>query len=71
MSARPSSAEEAVSCLMGNDRIQDHESSGTEVLTGVDMSCLMHLEGLIRRQNKAMRVMHLAEILVESTEAAV
>lgn len=59
-------AEEAISCLMGNDRVQDHESSGTEVLTGVDMSCLMQLEGLIRRQRKPLRVMHLAEILVES-----
>jgi L-lactate dehydrogenase complex protein LldE len=27
------------------------------------MSCLMHLEGLIRRQKKPIRVMHLAEIL--------
>ena len=59
-------AEEAISCLMGNDRIQDHESSGTEVLTGVDMSCLMHMEGLIRRQRKPLRIMHIAEILVES-----
>lgn len=59
-------AEEAISCMMGNDRIDDHETSGTEVLTGVDMSCLMHLEGLVRRQRKPMRVMHLAEILVES-----
>ena len=59
-------SEEAVSCLMGNDRIRDHEAAGTEVLTGVDMSCLMHLDGLIRRQNKAIRVMHVAEILVAS-----
>ena len=60
--------EEAVSCMMGNDRIQDHETAGAEVITGVDMSCLMHLEGLIRRQNKPLRVMHLAEILVASEE---
>ena len=59
-------AEEAVSCMMGNDRIADHQQAGAEVLTGVDMSCLMHLEGLIRRQNKPLRVMHIAEILAES-----
>ena len=58
--------EEAVSCMMGNDRIRDHEESGTDILTGVDMSCLMHLDGLIRRQRKPIRVMHVAEILVES-----
>jgi L-lactate dehydrogenase complex protein LldE len=56
-------AEEAVSCMMGEDRIYDHEQAGTQVLTANDMSCLMHLEGLIRRQNKPIRVMHLAEIL--------
>ncbi len=56
-------AEEAVSCMMGEDRIYDHEQAGTQVLTANDMSCLMHMEGLIRRQKKPIRVMHLAEIL--------
>jgi L-lactate dehydrogenase complex protein LldE len=31
------------------------------------MSCLMHLEGLIRRQRKPLRVMHIAEILAGDT----
>jgi L-lactate dehydrogenase complex protein LldE len=55
--------EEAVSCMMGLDRIHDHEQAGAEVLTAGDMSCLMHLWGLIRRQNKRLKVMHVAEIL--------
>ena len=59
--------EEAVSCMMGHDRIADHEQAGTEVLTAADMSCLMHLDGLIRRQKKPMRVMHVAEILAACT----
>jgi len=59
-------AEEAVSCMMGLDRIADHEQAGTEVLTANDMSCLMHLGGLISRQSKPIRVMHIAEILAES-----
>lgn len=57
-------SEEAVSCMMGNDRIHDHLEAGTEVLTAGDMSCLMHMEGLIKRQNKPLKVMHVAEILV-------
>lgn len=56
-------AEEAVSCMMGLDRIHDHETAGAEVLTANDMSCLMHLSGLIRRERKPIRVMHIAEIL--------
>ena len=55
--------EEATSCLMGLDRLADHEQAGTEVLTANDMSCLMHLEGLARRQRKPLRIMHVAEIL--------
>jgi L-lactate dehydrogenase complex protein LldE len=54
--------EEAVSCMMGDDRLDDHARAGTEVLTANDMSCLMHLAGLIRRQKRPIRVMHLAEI---------
>ena len=56
-------SEEAISTMMGLDRIADHEQAGTEVLTANDMSCLMHLEGLIRRGKKPIRVMHIAEIL--------
>ena len=57
--------EEAVSCMMGLDRVADHERAGTEVLTAADMSCLMHMDGLIRRQRKPMRVLHVAELLCE------
>lgn len=58
-------AEEAVSCMMGEDRVHDHEQAGTEVLTALDMSCLMHLSGIIRRQQKPIRVMHISEIFAE------
>ncbi len=59
--------EEAVSCAMGLDRLQDHERAGTEVLTAADMSCLMHLGGLIKRQQKRIHVMHIAQILAGRT----
>jgi L-lactate dehydrogenase complex protein LldE len=59
-------SEEAVSCMMGRDRVHDHENAGAEVITANDMSCLMHLEGLIRRDKKPLRVIHIAELLVEA-----
>lgn len=62
-------AEEAVSCMMGEDRINDHLQAGTQVLTAGDMSCLMHLAGLIRRKKQRIRVMHFAEILAEAIHA--
>jgi L-lactate dehydrogenase complex protein LldE len=54
--------EEAISSMMGMDRLCDHEQAGTEVLTATDMSCLMHMQGLIRRRNKAIQVMHVAQV---------
>jgi L-lactate dehydrogenase complex protein LldE len=56
-------AEEAVSARMGIDRIADHIKNKTEVLTGGDMSCLMQLDGIIKRQKLPIKVMHIAEIL--------
>lgn len=56
-------AEEAVSSKMGKDRVQDHVSHGAEFITGADMSCLMHMEGILKRQKSSVQVKHIAEIL--------
>ena len=62
--------EEAVSCMMGRDRIADHERAGAEIITGADMSCLMHLDGILRRDRRPLRVMHVAEVLAEAEGGA-
>jgi L-lactate dehydrogenase complex protein LldE len=56
-------AEEAVSSKMGQDRVADHLKHEAEYITSSDMSCLMHLEGILRRQNSKVKVLHIAEIL--------
>ena len=56
-------SEAAVSVKMGKDRIADHQRNGAKFITAGDMSCLMHLEGLLKRQNSEIKVIHLAEIL--------
>jgi len=55
--------EEAVSVKMGKDRVADHLKHGAEYITGVDMSCLMHMEGILKRQGSKVKVIHIAEIL--------
>lgn len=55
--------EEALSVKMGKDRIADHQKHHAEVITGNDMSCLMHMEGILKRDKKPIKVMHVAEIL--------
>ncbi|MCC9138167.1 (Fe-S)-binding protein [Pontibacter silvestris] len=56
-------AEEAVSVKMGKDRVADHLQHEAEYITAADMSCLMHMEGILRRQKSNVKVMHIAEIL--------
>jgi L-lactate dehydrogenase complex protein LldE len=52
-----------ISAKMGKDRVNDHLKHGAEVITAGDVSCLMHLEGVARRQKYDVKFMHFAEIL--------
>ena len=58
-----STSEEAVSAMMGRDRIEDHLRNGVEIITGVDNSCLMHMEGLAKRDGTKVKFVHAAQIL--------
>lgn len=55
--------EEAVSVKMGKDRIREHLANDVEFITAGDTSCLMHLEGILKRQGSVVKTIHLAEIL--------
>ena len=56
-------AEEAVSVKMGKDRVTDHKKNGAEYITSSDLSCLMHLEGILHRNKSSVKIIHIAEIL--------
>jgi L-lactate dehydrogenase complex protein LldE len=58
------------SVAMGRDKVDAILSTGAEVLTASDTSCLMHLGGLLSRQGSPLRVMHLAEILATTKDTA-
>jgi L-lactate dehydrogenase complex protein LldE len=58
--------EEAVSSKMGKDRIDDHIEHGAQYITSADLSCLMHMEGILRRQGSDVKIIHVAEILNHS-----
>jgi L-lactate dehydrogenase complex protein LldE len=55
--------EASVSCMMGHDRIADHLHAGADVMASFDTSCLMHMEGLAKRNKQQLKMMHVAEIL--------
>ncbi|MEW1907346.1 (Fe-S)-binding protein [Kitasatospora sp. NPDC085895] len=58
-----------VSAAMGADKVRNALGTGAEVLCGADNSCLLHLDGTLRRRGAPMQAVHLAEILA-ATEAA-
>ena len=55
--------EPEVSVCMGQDKVKDHMSTGAEYITGADSSCLMHMEGVIKRDNLPIKTIHIVEIL--------
>jgi L-lactate dehydrogenase complex protein LldE len=58
--------ESEVSGAMGRDRLADHARAGAEVVTAVDVSCLMHLEGIARRGRSPLQFLHVAQVLDEA-----
>lgn len=52
-----------VSVRMGTDKLERHMATGAEYVTGPDSSCLMHLQGIARRQGKDIKFIHVAQIL--------
>src|SRR5688572_15421418 len=52
-----------VSTAMGNDKIASIAATNAEVCVAADNSCLMQIDGLLRRNGLPVRCMHLAEIL--------
>lgn len=55
--------DEAVSAKMGYDRVNDFHRHGVEYIASADMSCLLHMKGVIDRLKLPIRVIHIAQIL--------
>ena len=53
----------AVSAAIMDEKLDRVERSGADVLVGGDISCLIHLEGGLRRRGSEIRVRHIAELL--------
>jgi L-lactate dehydrogenase complex protein LldE len=55
--------EPVVSTKMGRDRLRDMTTHGAQAVVSTDMSCLMHLDGLARREHMGLPMYHVAEVL--------
>ena len=52
-----------VSTRMGEDKIARHMATGAEYITGPDSSCLMHMQGIAKREKKPIKFIHVVQIL--------
>src|ERR1019366_9152357 len=52
-----------ISTAMGDVKCANAAETGAEYIVSNDSSCLMHLQGLLSRQGKPMKTIHLAEVL--------
>jgi L-lactate dehydrogenase complex protein LldE len=52
-----------ISTAMGEVKCASAIESGAEYIVSNDSSCLMHIQGVLDRQNKKMKTIHLAEVL--------
>jgi L-lactate dehydrogenase complex protein LldE len=58
----------AVSAAMGDTKAENVAASGAEYVTSIDGSCLMHIEGVLRRRKDRARTIHLASILAQEAQ---
>ena len=57
-----------VSAAMMDTKIDRIEASGADTVVGVDVSCLMHIGGGLRRRGNTIAVKHIAELLAGDLE---
>ncbi len=55
--------EPEVSVCMGEDKVRNHMATGAQYITGADSSCLMHMQGVVKREKLPIRFIHIVEIL--------
>ena len=59
--------EQAVYVCMGRDTLKDHMATGAENIVGADSSCLMHMQGVIKREHLPIQIIHIVEILASQS----
>ncbi|MGH9713463.1 MAG: (Fe-S)-binding protein [Candidatus Acidiferrales bacterium] len=60
----------AISAAMGDAKAGYAESCGAEYVTATDPSCLLHMDGILRRRGSKVGTIHLAGILAQSASYA-
>lgn len=59
---------EAISTAMADFKIQRALETGAEYIVSTDTSCLMHLDGYIKKQNLPLKTAHVVDVLASGWE---
>lgn len=54
---------EAISIAMGEQKLDNALATNADYLISTDLSCLMHLQGIINQKGYAIKTMHIADVL--------
>ncbi|MGB6264183.1 MAG: (Fe-S)-binding protein [Candidatus Acidiferrales bacterium] len=59
-----------ISAAMGDSKARNAETSGADYIASSDPSCLLQIDGILRRRNSTVRTIHLASILAQTETLA-
>jgi L-lactate dehydrogenase complex protein LldE len=59
-----------VSAGMGGRRVRAIEATGADAVVSTEPSCLMQIDGLLRRKKSRVRALHIAEVLAGSSSGS-
>ncbi len=59
---------EAIAVGMAEAKIENALATNAEYIISTDLSCLMHLNGYINKNNKPIKVKHIIDVLAEGNE---
>lgn len=52
-----------IAASIGSRKLDEMVAAGPDTVVSADMGCLMHLDGLARKQGRAIRTLHVAQVL--------
>jgi L-lactate dehydrogenase complex protein LldE len=54
---------EPISVAMGDQKVTNAQVTNAEYIISTDMSCLMHIDGIIKNKQSPLKILHLADVL--------
>ena len=53
----------AISAGMGEQKAENAKATNTDYIISTYMSCLMHIDGILKKKNETIKVLHIADVL--------